>query len=170
MTARLRLLGTLLGLTGDGARPRLLEVVSAAPNLLTRSPAALQASWVALRDAFGGDVARQVLLGPGGGGGAPRLLAFSAAALSGRAAALQRLSDLSTDWRQRVDAALRDPTALASVLGAREAASGRLAWLVSSGQRLAPGGLGLPEVLGLDDAGFADIYPLWRAREGAGMV
>ncbi|GBF95130.1 hypothetical protein Rsub_07714 [Raphidocelis subcapitata] len=167
-----QLLGAVLGLAGGDARPRLLEAVAAAPNLLTRSPAALQASWVALRDALGKETARQVLLGAeqGPAGGAPRLLAYSAAALSGRAATLQQLSELSADWRQRVDAARRKPAALAAVLGAREGASGRLAWLVASGQRLAPGGVGLPELLALDDAGFADIYPLWHAREGAGAA
>jgi hypothetical protein len=162
---KLRVLGDILGLGSQpGHRRRLMTIVAAAPNLLTRSASALQASWDALRTGLGKERARDLLLGAG----APvRLLAYSSGALAARAGALQQLSGLSGDWASRVEAARADPRQLAAVMAAREAASARLQWLVESKQLLAPGGIGLVDLIEMEDAAFCDIYPQWRARAAA---
>ncbi|KAI8473220.1 MAG: hypothetical protein J3K34DRAFT_519075 [Monoraphidium minutum] len=157
-------LARTVGLPGD--RAAALALVAAAPNLLTRSLPALRASWGALRAAAGGgrDEAR-ALLAPGSG--APRLLAYSAAELRARGGALDALEALGDGWRERVAAARGAPPVLAAVLSAPRAASARLRWLVHSQQRLAPGGMGLLDLVRMSDAAFADIYPQWTADADA---
>jgi hypothetical protein len=175
---KLRQLGRILGLpSAAGGRQQLLAACAVAPNLLTRSPQALRASWDALAGAYGEEAARQLLTGGGGeggeggegggGGGQPRLLAYSAAALASRAAALEGLAALSEGWRSLVAAARAEPARLAALLAAPEAGAARLRWLVASEQRLAPGGTSLQDVASMSDAAFCDIFPLWRAHAPA---
>jgi hypothetical protein len=150
-------LGQLLDLQSPGQRKALLAAAASAPNLLTRSPSALEASAAALRKSHGKGTARALLAA------APQLLGYSAAALASRSDALLQLSGLSDDWRARVDAARAEPAQLSAALLAPEAAWARLRWLIEMEQRLAPGDTSLLEVLLMSEDVFGDIYPQWRA-------
>lgn len=147
----------------------------AAPQLLTRPADALAASWAALchvAAAPGGGDSGDASASGGGGvplarrlvtppSGDPRLLALSAAELEARGAALDRLASVSDAWRARAGAARADARQLAAVLGAPAPAAARVAWLVASDQRLAPGGTSLVDLVRMSDAAFRDIYPQW---------
>jgi len=165
-TAKLEELGKILNLNGPGGRPRLLQVVARAPNLLTRSAPALRHSWKALNAALGSAAAAALLLGPGG---SPQLLAYSSKSILARCGALDRLALVSKDWETRVAAVRADPQQLAAVLAAKEAESSRVQWLVETDQKLAPGGVGLVDLVKYKAEAFADIYPHWRVVQAEKM-
>jgi hypothetical protein len=163
--AKLGVLASLLGLSGaPEGRARVLAAATAAPVVLAAPESELRASYDALLGLVDADAARALLLA------SPRgmaLLALGGRQLAARVAALRALADLSPDWASRVAAARAAPQQLAAVLGAAGAASARLAWLADSKQRLAPGGIGLVELLDLGDAAFSDIYPHWQPPAAA---